>query len=491
MSRAADRPNFSAPPRSAGAGARAVALLFAWAGFYLLGLGMAGALLWVPYAEGAYGDGPDFGGVLAGIGGLWILWGLRPRIRRTGKRAPPLPPNSHQRLQELVADVARRAGHPVPKEVHLLLDANAHAAQSGGLFRRGASSVAIGLPFLAWLDRPEVEAIVAHELGHHLAGDVRLGPWVHRTRSSMAQALEHLEGSGFWLDLPFIGYAQAFLRYSLSVSRAQEYAADAVSARVAGKEAAAGALVVTEERSAAWNAYLRTEIQPMLESGFLPPLLEGFAHFEAAIAAAELKDDAEPEPEGSSKNDTHPTLRERLSALGVSAPPASARRGALELLDDAERAEEHVLRRILVNERLPLAPLRWEDAAEKLWLPRFRKRLTPFESVLRNLTPERIPEVNRRADDYAARLRMGLALFSTAAQRRHLAAILGTWYTVQLVDAGFVLETLPGFPVRARRGSLVIEPFKLLQPLADAKLDEPQWQAHLAEVRRAIAAQSA
>lgn len=477
---------FSARPR--GAGARAMALLVAWAGFYVLGLGMAGALLWVPYAQITYGDGPDFGGVLAGIGGLWILWGLRPRIRREGKRAPPLPPNAHARLQELVADVARRAGHPVPKEVHLLLDANAHAAQSGGLFRRGASSVAIGLPFLAWLDRGEVEAIIAHELGHHLAGDVRLGPWVHRTRSSMVNALEHLEGSGFWLDLPFVGYAQAFLRYSLSVSRAQEYAADAVSARVAGKEAAAGALVVTEERGGAWGAYLRMEVQPMLESGFIPPLLEGFAHFEAAVAAAQLKDDATPEPEASSKNDTHPTLRERLAALGIAAPPAAPRRGALELLDDAGRAEEHVLRKILVNEQLPLTPLRWEDAAEKLWLPRFRKRIAPFERVLRDLTAEQMPAVNRAADVWAARLRLGLALFSVAAQRRHLAVILGTWWTVQLVDAGFVLEALPGWPVRARKGSLVVEPFKLLAPLADAALDEQAWRGHLIEVRREIEA---
>src|SRR6478736_4452493 len=147
-------------------------------------------------------------------------------------------------------------------------------------------------------------------------------------------ALDHLEGSGFWLDLPFVGYAHAFLHYSLGVSRAQELAADAISSKVAGASAAARALVATDERSSVWEAYLRSEAVPMLEAGFLPQLLAGFRHFEAALSDAKKVVEARPDAkERTSRYDTHPALEERLNALGVTRPSTIEMGGALELLD--------------------------------------------------------------------------------------------------------------------------------------------------------------
>jgi len=478
----------SSAPSAPRVALRALVLLLLWVGFYLLGVGLAGALLWVPWAQINYGSGPDVGGVLAATGALWLLWGLRPRFRRQTNREPPLPTGRHPKLHALVADVARRAGHPVPHELHLLPEANAYAGQRSELWRRGKSLVGIGLPYLAWLDRAGVEAIIAHELGHHLSGDVRLGPWVHRTRNLMGHTLDHLEGSGFWLDLPFVGYARAFLRYSMSVSRAQEVAADAVSARVAGSAAAARALVVSEARSAVWHVYLRTEIEPMLEAGFLPQLLEGFRHFEAAISEHRERQQSGPKtPEKSSHYDTHPTLEERLTALGVSEAPPSNEPGALELLDVTSEAEEYVLRSMLVDGSRPLKPLTWEAAGRELWLPRFLERIRPYQNALAKVTPEIMPAVLAQIDDWAERLRSGLALFSPEAKRRHVLAMFGTWYAVYLVNLGFELEALPGCAVRTKRGEIVVEPFAEIATLSEGKLGSDEWRARCTEIRAAVA----
>ncbi|HYQ45372.1 MAG TPA: M48 family metallopeptidase [Polyangiaceae bacterium] len=465
---------------------RAAVLLLAWAGFHLLGLSLCLALLWIPWAQIAYGSGPDLGGCLAGLGAFWILWGLRPRFSRDKGRDEPLSGERYPKLHALVADVARRAGHPVPHELHLLPHANAYAGRRGAFLRRGRSMVGIGLPYLAWLDRPAVEAIIAHELGHHLSGDVRLGPWVHRTRNHMGHALDHLEGSGFWLDLPFVGYAHAFLHYSLGVSRAQELAADAVSAKVAGASAAARALVATDERSGLWEAYLRTEAIPMLEAGFLPQLLAGFRHFEAAFNdAKKVIEPATDVKEKTSRYDTHPALEERLSALGVPRPPAIEMGGALELLEATSEAEEYVLRRMLVDEARPLRAVPWESAGTELWLPRFRVRLEPHASTLANLTPELLPGAVIRIDEWADRLRTGLALFSPEAKRRHVVMLFGTWFTVYLVELGFELQALPGWPVRALRADTVVDPFAEVAALFENKLDSARWLERCASIRSA------
>ncbi|HET7545239.1 MAG TPA: M48 family metallopeptidase [Polyangiaceae bacterium] len=468
---------------------RAAVLLLAWAGFHVLGLTLCLSLLWIPWAQVAYGSGPDLGGCLAFLGAFWILWGLRPRFERNKDREQPLSSECHPKLHALVADVARRSGHPVPHELHLIPYANAYAARRGAFLGRGRSMVGIGLPYLAWLDQPAVEAVIAHELGHHLSGDVRLGPWVHRTRNLMGRALDHLEGSGFWLDLPFVGYARAFLHYSLSVSRAQELAADAISAKVAGAGAAARALVTTDERSGVWEAYLQTEIVPMLQAGFLPQLLLGFRHFEAALADTrkqrEKPTDVVKQSQKASRYDTHPLLEERLSALGVTRQPAVEASGALELLEATGEAEEYVLRRMLVHEARPLRALAWESAGTELWLPRFRERLEPHANVLAKVTPEQLPTLLTRIDEWADRLRTGLALFSPEAKRRHVIMLFGTWLAVHLADGGFELEALPGWPVRAVRSELTVEPFGEVAALFEGKLESARWLERCSQIRQA------
>ncbi|HVU04422.1 MAG TPA: M48 family metallopeptidase [Polyangiaceae bacterium] len=465
---------------------RAAILVAGWAGFYLLGFSLAGALLLVPWAQSEYGKGPDLAGLIAGFGGLWVLWGMRPRSARKPEEGLPIPVGAHRRLRELVAEVSRQTRHPEPDELHLVVDANAFTYTTRSLFRRGKTVIGIGLPFLFWLDRDALRSVIAHEMGHHVGGDLRLGPWVHRTRRAIALTLDHLDGSSFLLDLPFALYGGAFLRRSLEVSRAQELQADRVAAETAGTEATARALSIIERKSPLWNAYFWSEIAPALGRGFLLPVAEGFAVFEANVRRGAGTDGARPErkhPEPSSEHDTHPSLGERLASLGTPEWEGEAGKdAAVGLLDDPAAAEDLAVRYVLVDANRKLSRIGWSEVTEKIWLPLWTETLTPVGYAFAKLTATGLSDACASLDDWADRTRTGLSLLSPEASRRRAERYLGMWLAVCLSRSGFEVSTEPGAPVRATRGDVVVEPFRVVSELVSGKRDASEWRRTCATI---------
>ncbi len=453
--------------------ARALLLVIGWVGFYVLGLLLVAGLLAVPYVQTAYGSGPGVSGLLCALGALWVVWGLVPRSADRSRAEEWTPLADPPGLRRLVQDVARQVGHAPPAVVHLTANANAYAGRHRRLWgKAGRSAVGIGLPFLAWMDPSALRAIVAHEMGHHVAGDVRLGPWVHRTRSAIGNALDHLDGSSFWLHMPFLFYGEFFMRTSLGVSRAQELAADAVAARAAGADAAARALALSHARGKYWEAYLHGEVIPMLEAGFLPELLSGFElFFAAAVDKVRARDEDE-----TSELDTHPSLEDRLAALGVTSPDITLG-NSFELLEDVAQTEEAVLRDLLIDPKRKLEKLRWAEAGERVWLPRWRAILEPHANVLGRIRSSELDRVAAHLDDWADRTRSSLAISSPQAERRRLDGLFGAWLAVRLADEGFQIEALPGAPVRAVRGDETVEPFELVKALFAGTLSREEWAA--------------
>ncbi|WP_437611278.1 M48 family metallopeptidase [Sorangium sp. So ce834] len=470
--------------RPRGLAHRAAWLLGMAVGFYLLAAGIALGLLWVPYAQSEYGDGIEPSGFLCGAGALWVAWGLVPRRPRAHDPGVPLGEGRHPRLQSLIRDVAARAGHATPADIHLFHDANAFTAVRREAWLRSRTVVGAGLPLLAWLSRSELESVIAHEFGHHVSGDLALGPWVHRTRRTIGGALDHLDGSSFWLHLPFVAYAELFVRSSSGISRAQELEADAVAARIAGRGPTARALRITHEKGPLWSAYLEMEVLPVVSAGRSPPLLEGFRWFEGAVTAEQgalAERRAERAGETSSVYDTHPSLSERLAALGAEAGGPEPGAHCLDLLDDVVAAEEAVLRSLLVDPSRPLPRITWADVTREVWLPRWRQQLEAHREHFRELRPSQLPEALAQIDAWAERTRVGLALLSPAAERRRVTGLFSVWLAVALAELGFELDGLPGAPVRARRGEQALEPFLVVRRLLDGKIDAGAWRARCAE----------
>ena len=174
---------------------RALLALSLFAGFYLVGFALVAALLWLPWAQMSYSGSMDPSGILALAGAVYIVWALVPPRRRWSAPGPELSAASEPRLHALIASIAQKTRHAMPHAVYLVTDPCAFASSRPRWYGlRREPIIAIGLPLLALLTEDELAAVVAHEFGHHVGGDVKLGPWQHRTSAAIAAALHRLDG---------------------------------------------------------------------------------------------------------------------------------------------------------------------------------------------------------------------------------------------------------------------------------------------------------
>ncbi len=464
-------------------------------GFWVIAAAMVAALTTLGVGILTYAPDAPLPGVAALVIAAGLALGLIPplagarRARSQKDDTPPLDAAAHPRLQTLVRDVASGVGAAAPDALYLFHDANAFASVTRPrAFAAKVSEVGIGLPILAALTCDETRAVIAHEMGHHIAGDVRLGPWVRRTRDAIGRATDRLEGSSFWLHIPFLAYAELFRRTSTSISRAQELSADAVAARLAGPVPTASALRKIERLSLLWHAYFEGEVLPILSRGRNPPLLEGFELYRQAAAASgtPAARALAAATEGASRprfDDTHPPLDERLRALGEPSPISLHAESALSLLDDVAREEERVLQLLIVPEkRATMKPVAWSEVAAEVFLPMWREMAREHEEALRRHAPLRsLPDALADWEPLAEATRRGPAILSPEAERRRVVSLASVWLLVSLADVGFTLGAPPGLAVSATRDGKALEPFERVQALAKREASGADWGARCAE----------
>ena len=64
-------------------------------------------------------------------------------------------------------------------------------AERGGVMGAGSRRVmGVGLPLLDLLTVPQFRAVLAHEFGHFVGGDTRLGPWIYKTRAAIGRTTD-------------------------------------------------------------------------------------------------------------------------------------------------------------------------------------------------------------------------------------------------------------------------------------------------------------
>lgn len=230
----------------------------------------------------------------------------------------------------LRAEVERLRGETgAPALAGIVIDADLNAAAASvpralGLLGHRHYLV-LGLPLMRMLDPAQFASVVAHEFGHFGGGHGRFTGWIYRVRASWYRLLEALSGQHSWIGTVFVKffdwYAPYFNAYSFVLARANEYQADAAAARAVGAQVAGDALIrsdlgATRLERAFWpdvNAACRREPSPpaKLYSDMAMVLREGGpddqAHLDAAMAR------------GGGLHDSHPSLAQRLSALGAAA----------------------------------------------------------------------------------------------------------------------------------------------------------------------------
>lgn len=332
-------------------------------------------LIWLPIG---------FGWML--LRSLWIKFSPPEGYRLAVHEAPAL----HAEVDRLRA----ATGAPALDGIFIDADLNAAAAsvpRAMGLLGH-RHYLLLGLPLMQLLDREQFAAVVAHEFGHFGGGHGRFAGWIYRVRLSWYRLLGALQAQRSWANKPFVRffdwYAPYFDAYSFVLARAQEYQADAAAARVVGPHAAAQALVCIDLGTARLHHEFWPAVHRATQAQTSPPALlyrDMGESLQAPIAA-----DAERLAQALARtpdfDDTHPTLSQRLAALGVQAevaPPADGS-AAAELLGD------------LLPELERRFSDEWRERVQQDWEQNFqqhardRERLAQLDALLERTPAEAV-----------------------------------------------------------------------------------------------------
>ncbi|MFC0526748.1 M48 family metallopeptidase [Phytohabitans kaempferiae] len=189
-----------------------------------------------------------------GLAALGLAYALRPRFGRLDSSAEVLDRERAPALFRLVGEVAAAVGAPVPDVVAVDGAFGAYATAVG---LRRTRVLCIGLPLWAVLSPQERVALVAHELGHFVSGDVRRGLLTQPALTMLGAAADlvrpvkssMVETSGLGVLLAEVVQRMLarllFTAHVVLVGLGQrdaqraEYLADEMSAKVAGSTAAA------------------------------------------------------------------------------------------------------------------------------------------------------------------------------------------------------------------------------------------------------------
>jgi len=461
---------------------RALLALGLMIAFYALALIIAAGLLYVPYAEWVHLNRVHFQILAFCVGGAGIIvWSILPRRDHFEAPGPRLEQAQHPRLFEEIKWVANATEQPMPEDIYLVADLNAWVSQRGGILGVGGRRVmGLGLPLLGLLSVPELRAVLAHEFGHYHGGDTSLGPLVYRTRAAMERTLVALGEHSSALQKPFEWYAALFLRVSHSVSRAQELSADALAARVVGAAPLASGLKKVHGAGAAFVAFWRDELVPVLQQGRRPPIAEGFRGFLRAESVAVAVDnhvamlmasaDANP-------FDTHPSLAARIAALAVEGPGTGEDERAIDLLEDQDALEDEILAFHLASDEPRLTRIDWRDVPEAVLVPSWRDLTIRFGPFLADLTasglPARVQQLTA-GDDLLDRV-VGVRL--NDAQRLELAnSIIGSALAILVAERGWSVSADPGDPVVLVSGDDRFAPFSIAAGLSSGELTPTEWR---------------
>lgn len=234
-------------------------------------------------------------------------------------------------LFALVDACAKRLRAPVPHRVLMNDQFNASISQTPrwGVFGGWQNDLVLGLPLMQSLGRDEFRAVLAHEFGHLSGSHGRFGAWVYRVRLGwelIGQAFSESRGSVAMLRPFFRWYLPRLDAATFALARRQEYEADRAAADLTSPAAIGSALVRLEVLGRWLNERFWPDTLAMAREVKSPPARH--ALLPERLAAGVKPTDAQRWLSQSlafraDPHDTHPSLTERLAALGVEpgAPP--------------------------------------------------------------------------------------------------------------------------------------------------------------------------
>ncbi len=451
-------------------------------GFYVLALAVAGGLLFLIYFQISEGAFSIYLSIICFIGAMLTIWSIFPRMEKFVQSGSLLTPDQQPRLFSELSSIAKSTGQEMPTEVYIIPDLNAAVSQMGrtSLYKNRRIMV-IGLPLLKVLTVSQFRAVLAHEFGHYCGGDIKLGPWIFKTRATIISTLWGLRGLSI-LQLPYRGYAMMFLRITQSVSRQQELSADAVAAHITDPQTMANALQKIQGAAPVWVAYWMNEVVPVFRAGYMPPLADGFGRFlQSKTITWKVNQTIENETSQSQQNpfDSHPLLFERIAAIHAQ-PIITETPGdppAISLINNIPQIEIDLLERISKIAHIEhLTPASWDDLVELFYIPSWESSIKQQKLALEGVKPEDLPELVRNLPKFESKI-MGLFELSLQQRLNYGYHLIGAALTLALFRKGWAVHTAPGEDVYITLEEQTLFPFKIFPNLASGTLTGEQWMS--------------
>ncbi len=264
-------------------------------------------------------------------------------------------------LWTMVDELARRAQTRPPDEIRIVAEVNAAVSEASRLLGlwRGRRYLYLGLPLLRVLTGPQLQAIIAHELGHYSHAHTRLGAIAYRGRAAISGTVGRIHprtplGAGFR------AYYRLYLFVDRAASRVQELQADAQAVRSSGRAATVSSLVEIHTLASAFTHFVNTQIAPRAEYGYLPAdLYDGFATFlsERQDELGQLRQSVLDSP--ASVWDTHPSVRERIHAIERLPEPAALTEAPAQLVGGLEELAAVMIPHVLPRADCQFLP--WDE----------------------------------------------------------------------------------------------------------------------------------
>jgi Zn-dependent protease with chaperone function len=346
----------------------------------------------------------------------------------------PVTETDEPELWRTVRELADEVGTTAPSRIVLTADVNAAVSEDARLLGLlpGPRHLYLGVPLLQGLSQAQLRAILAHELGHYSNSDTRLSALNMRGRAQVLRTIRHFEqsadrtaareqakqekknakaeakgkktkeidtgGAGITyraMAQLYIGYAKLYFRSLLSVSRRQEYAADAAAARIAGRDATASALREILVLDGAFDFYMNCYATLGTGQELLPPRGEMFGGYGRMLSARrleliEMRGTLPTEP--TSPYDSHPPMADRvrrIEELPDDGRADEARGAALDLLTDPQRTLTELEDAVLTEEvRRFRRTADWQELLDLVMAESFRAGNTPLHRAYAEYTGE-------------------------------------------------------------------------------------------------------
>ncbi len=291
-----------------------------------------------------------------------------------------LTPSDAPKLFHEVADLCDKLRAPRFHHILLVADYNAAVMQFPrlGLLGWQENYLLVGLPYMQATTAEQFRSVLAHEIGHLSGNHGRFGVWIWRVEATWVRLTEELaqrQHRGAFLVNWFAKWYGPYLHaYAFVLMRRNEREADRYTQELVGRETSAQQFA----SAAVWAYFLdkefwrgvfeRVKEEPEPPHGVFSRMIE------------ELRRRLPPEQQEAwllhalavrtGYDDTHPSLAERLAALGYPnlAEREAARRGLLPGEIETTAAEHFLGER--VGEYAARFDAEWREGVGEAWAQR-------------------------------------------------------------------------------------------------------------------------